>query len=93
MCSDAVIAKQYALGQQLGIQGTPMIVFSDGTSLGGHNVAEQAGRGDRGACGGAHEEHERQIPRTVIGPVSDRRRACTSAHSRRRRCRVASRLR
>jgi thiol:disulfide interchange protein DsbC len=35
-CSDAVIAKQYTLGQQLGIPGTPMIVLSDGTSLGGY---------------------------------------------------------
>jgi thiol:disulfide interchange protein DsbC len=35
-CSDAVIAKHYALGQQLGIPGTPMIVLSDGTSLGGY---------------------------------------------------------
>lgn len=35
-CSDAVIAKHYALGQQLGIPGTPMIVSSDGTSLGGY---------------------------------------------------------
>ena len=35
-CSDAVIAKQYALGQQLGIPGTPMVVLSDGTSLGGY---------------------------------------------------------
>jgi thiol:disulfide interchange protein DsbC len=35
-CSDGVIAKHYALGQQLGIPGTPMIVLSDGTSLGGY---------------------------------------------------------
>lgn len=35
-CSDAVVAKQFALGQQLGIPGTPMIVLSDGTSLGGY---------------------------------------------------------
>ena len=35
-CSDAVIAKHYALGQRLGIPGTPMIVMSDGTSLGGY---------------------------------------------------------
>jgi thiol:disulfide interchange protein DsbC len=35
-CSDAVIAKHYELGQQLGIPGTPMIVLSDGTSLGGY---------------------------------------------------------
>jgi thiol:disulfide interchange protein DsbC len=35
-CSDAVIAKHYALGQQLGIPGTPMIVTGDGTSLGGY---------------------------------------------------------
>jgi thiol:disulfide interchange protein DsbC len=35
-CSDAVIAKHYALGQELGIPGTPMIVLSDGTSLGGY---------------------------------------------------------
>jgi thiol:disulfide interchange protein DsbC len=35
-CSDALIAKHYALGQQLGIPGTPMIVLSDGTSLGGY---------------------------------------------------------
>jgi len=35
-CSDTAIAKQYALGQQLGIPGTPMVVLSDGTSLGGY---------------------------------------------------------
>jgi len=35
-CSDALIAKHYRLGQQLGIPGTPMIVLSDGTSLGGY---------------------------------------------------------
>lgn len=35
-CSDSIIAKQYALGQQLGIPGTPMIVLGDGTSLGGY---------------------------------------------------------
>lgn len=35
-CSDAVIAKHYELGQKLGIPGTPMIVLSDGTSLGGY---------------------------------------------------------
>jgi thiol:disulfide interchange protein DsbC len=35
-CSDAVIAKHYALGQQLGIPGTPMVVLTDGTSLGGY---------------------------------------------------------
>ena len=32
-CSDAVIAKYYALGQQLGIPGTPMIVLNDGATL------------------------------------------------------------
>jgi thiol:disulfide interchange protein DsbC len=35
-CSDAVIAGHYALGQQLGIPGTPMILLSDGTALGGY---------------------------------------------------------
>ncbi len=40
-CSDAVIAKQYALGQQLRIPGTPMIVLSDGTSLGGYVTPEK----------------------------------------------------
>jgi thiol:disulfide interchange protein DsbC len=40
-CSDAVIAKHYALGQQLGILGTPMIVLSDGTSLGGYMAPEK----------------------------------------------------
>lgn len=40
-CSDAVIEKHYALGQQLGILGTPMIVLSDGTSLGGHMAPEK----------------------------------------------------
>jgi thiol:disulfide interchange protein DsbC len=35
-CSDEVIAKHFALGQQLEIPGTPMIVMSDGTSLGGY---------------------------------------------------------
>jgi thiol:disulfide interchange protein DsbC len=40
-CSDAVIVKHYALGQQLGIPGTPMIVLSDGTSLGGYVAPEE----------------------------------------------------
>jgi thiol:disulfide interchange protein DsbC len=40
-CSDAVIGKQYALGQELGIPGTPMIVMSDGTSLGGYIAAHK----------------------------------------------------
>lgn len=40
-CSDAVIEKHYALGQQLGILGTPMIVLSDGTSLGGYMAPEK----------------------------------------------------
>lgn len=35
-CGDVVIAKHYALGRQLGIPGTPMIVLEDGTSLGGY---------------------------------------------------------
>lgn len=39
--SDAVIAKHYALGQQLGILGTPTIVMSDGTSLGGYMTPEK----------------------------------------------------
>jgi thiol:disulfide interchange protein DsbC len=39
--SDAVIANHYALGQQLGIPGTPMIVLSDGTSLGGYMALEK----------------------------------------------------
>lgn len=40
-CSDAVIAKHYALGRQLGIPGTPMIVLADGTSLGGYMPPDQ----------------------------------------------------
>ncbi|MGH8238718.1 MAG: DsbC family protein [Steroidobacteraceae bacterium] len=40
-CSDAVIVKQYELGQELGIPGTPMIVLSDGTSLGGYMTADK----------------------------------------------------
>jgi thiol:disulfide interchange protein DsbC len=40
-CSDAVIAKHYALGQQLGIPGTPMIVMGDGTSLGGYMAPDK----------------------------------------------------
>jgi thiol:disulfide interchange protein DsbC len=40
-CGDAVIAKHYALGQQLGVPGTPMIVLSDGTSLGGYMTADK----------------------------------------------------
>jgi hypothetical protein len=40
-CSDAVVAKQYALGRKLGIPGTPMIVISDGTSLGGYISPEK----------------------------------------------------
>jgi thiol:disulfide interchange protein DsbC len=40
-CSDAVIAKHYGLGQKLGIPGTPMIVMSDGTSLGGYAAPDK----------------------------------------------------
>jgi protein-disulfide isomerase len=40
-CSDAVIARHYTLGQQLGIPGTPMIVMGDGTSLGGYVSPEK----------------------------------------------------
>jgi thiol:disulfide interchange protein DsbC len=40
-CSDAVIEKHYALGQELGIPGTPMIVMDDGTSVGGYMAPEQ----------------------------------------------------
>ena len=40
-CSDKVIAKHYVLGQQLGIPGTPMIVLSDGTSLGGYMAPDK----------------------------------------------------
>jgi len=40
-CSDAVIGKQYELGQKLGIPGTPMIVLADGTSLGGYVEADK----------------------------------------------------
>jgi thiol:disulfide interchange protein DsbC len=36
-----VIAKHYGLGQQLGIPGTPMIVLSDGTSLGGYTAPDK----------------------------------------------------
>jgi thiol:disulfide interchange protein DsbC len=35
-CSDAAIRQQYELGQKVGIPGTPMIVLTDGTSLGGY---------------------------------------------------------
>jgi thiol:disulfide interchange protein DsbC len=40
-CSDAVIEKQYASGQELGIPGTPMIVMGDGTSVGGYMAPEK----------------------------------------------------
>ncbi len=50
-CSDAVIAKHYALGQQLGIPGTPIIVLGDGTSHGGCMSVEQTARRDREARG------------------------------------------
>jgi thiol:disulfide interchange protein DsbC len=35
-CSDAVTRKQYELAQIVGIPGTPMILFGDGTSMGGY---------------------------------------------------------
>ena len=41
VCSDAVIKKQYEMGQRLGIPGTPMIVLGDGTSLGGYIAPDQ----------------------------------------------------
>jgi protein-disulfide isomerase len=40
-CGDAVIGKQYALGKEFGIPGTPMIVMGDGTSLGGYVSPEK----------------------------------------------------
>lgn len=40
-CSDAVVAKHYELGQKLVIPGTPMIVLSDGTSLGAYMAPEK----------------------------------------------------
>ena len=40
-CSDAVIAKHYELGRELGIPGTPMMVLSDGTSLGGYMAPDK----------------------------------------------------
>jgi thiol:disulfide interchange protein DsbC len=40
-CSDSVIAKHYALGQQIGILGPPTIVLSDGTSLGGYMAPDK----------------------------------------------------
>jgi thiol:disulfide interchange protein DsbC len=59
-CSDAVIAKHYELGQKLAIPGTPMLVLSDGTSLGGYMapdklilaLAEHA----QNAAGNSHEQ-------------------------------------
>lgn len=62
-CSDAVIAKHYALGQQLGILGTPMIVLSDGTSLGGYMppdkvvAALEEHAAGAGGVGSASREH------------------------------------
>jgi thiol:disulfide interchange protein DsbC len=64
-CSDAVIAKYYALGQKLGLPGTPMIVLGDGTSLGGYlapdkllvALAEHAtGERSANASGNSHEQ-------------------------------------
>jgi thiol:disulfide interchange protein DsbC len=63
-CSDAVIAKQYALGQQLGIPGTPMIVMSYGRSLGGYvapdkllaAIEERAAERTNGMSGKSREQ-------------------------------------
>jgi len=52
-CSDAVIAKHYALGQQLGIPGTPMVVLSDGTSVGGYMSPDEVLAALEGHAGGA----------------------------------------
>jgi thiol:disulfide interchange protein DsbC len=64
-CSDAVVGKHYALGQELGIPGTPMIVLSDGTMLGGYMspdkllaaLAEHAAQEQvAAAVGNSHEQ-------------------------------------
>jgi thiol:disulfide interchange protein DsbC len=64
-CSDAVIAKHYAFGQQFGIPGTPMIVLTDGTSLGGYRSPDQllvslaehaAGMRSENSRGDSHEQ-------------------------------------
>ena len=59
-CGDAIIAKHYALGQQLGIPGTPMIVLSDGASLGGYmspdNLLAALEEHAAGAGGNSHEQ-------------------------------------
>jgi thiol:disulfide interchange protein DsbC len=61
-CGDAVIGKQYALGQELGIAGTPMIVMSDGTSLGGYMSPEKLlaaiEEQTKGMSGNSHEHEQ-----------------------------------
>jgi thiol:disulfide interchange protein DsbC len=64
VCRDAVIEKHYALGQQLGIAGTPMIVMGEGTSLGGYMspdklpavLQEHAAEQTNGMSGKSHEQ-------------------------------------
>jgi thiol:disulfide interchange protein DsbC len=58
-CTDAVIRKHYALGQQLGVPGTPMIVMGDGTSLGGYVAPDK--------LVAALEEHAAEQAKSVGG--------------------------
>lgn len=40
-CATAPIAAQYALGDELGVQGTPTMVLADGSVVGGYVPPEQ----------------------------------------------------
>ena len=35
-CGDRAVAEHYALGEQLGVEGTPMIILEDGAVIGGY---------------------------------------------------------
>jgi thiol:disulfide interchange protein DsbC len=63
-CSDGVIEKQYALGQQLGVLGRPMIVMSDATSLGGYMSPDR--------LVAALEEHAKERTSGMSGRSNDR---------------------
>ena len=43
-CATAAVRSDYELGEQLGMQGTPMIVLEDGRSIGGYLPAAEIAR-------------------------------------------------
>jgi thiol:disulfide interchange protein DsbC len=44
VCDGNPVAAQYALGEQLGVTGTPALVLQDGTLIPGYQPAEELAR-------------------------------------------------